>query len=350
MDSTNTSIVSDTSSLGSAEFELFADDGLQQQRMEIVETRNALIAAPGYGGLDFDLIIPCLLLLQSRQAVWRDGDQYASTQSLLDAACYLAGRDSNQEEPVFALDASTVMRQCALAGNVRAGANLIGGKNGFVLQCCDILMLELQVSMEDAEAFFLDETLSLEIIEKSSNYHPPQFEPLTDSHRQLLWLLDEHVLSIRTYGEFDSTHIRGRVDPVFCARSIFRAWLCLTFQDKKVASAWLARWLRARLDIQEGHTISKHRLVCAALTRALVWNDTPNNNTAATSTPGAASGQRMMLGHALEMEIKFLVQLAQSCCGLVESVPPAVAEEIIGMTEVSGSMTSSMSSILGVNY
>jgi acetyl-CoA carboxylase alpha subunit len=50
-------IMSDTISFGSAEFEsLFGDDGLQQQRMETVETLNGLIAAPGSGDLDFDLV------------------------------------------------------------------------------------------------------------------------------------------------------------------------------------------------------------------------------------------------------------------------------------------------------
>jgi hypothetical protein len=90
IDPTNTSIMSDTSSYGSAEFEsLFADEmACSNNEWKLSKPgRNALIdAAPGSGGLDFDLVIPCLLLLQIRQADWRDSDQYASTQSLLDAA------------------------------------------------------------------------------------------------------------------------------------------------------------------------------------------------------------------------------------------------------------------------
>jgi hypothetical protein len=329
------STFSDTSSADDFDF---SDDGLEQHKMEILETRKALISEPGSGGLDFDLLIPCLLLLQSRRSMWRERGDCASTQSLMDAACYLAGRD-DKEEPLFVFDGSTVMRQCALAGNVRAGANLIGGKNGFVLSCCDILMLELQISMEDAEAFLLDDTLSLRIIEESSNYLQPHFE-LSDSHRQLLWLLHEHVLSIRTYGEFETIHIRGRVDPVFCARSVFRAWLCLTFTDKKNGSAWLASYLRGRLGIHEDHQMSSHRLVCAALTRALMWSSDGIN-----ATDAVESGQ--MLGNVLEMESKVLVQLAQSCCGLVESVPPIVAEDVIGMAEASKEINASMSSVLG---
>ncbi len=144
-------------------------------------------------------------MLHSRSAVWREG-KYVSTQSLLDTTCYLAGRHT-EEEPRFVFDGATVIRQCALVGNVRAGANLIGGKNGFVLSCCDVIMLELQVSMEDAEAFFLNDELSMRVIQESSRYQQDRFV-LNDSHRQLLWLLDEHVLSIRTYGEFDSVHVQ----------------------------------------------------------------------------------------------------------------------------------------------
>lgn len=327
---------SDTSSSDDLDCD-FADDGLEKHRIEILETRNALTPAQGSGGLDFDLLIPALLLLQSRRSAWREPGNYAPTQSLLNTVCYLAGRD-DKEEPTFAFDGKTVMRQCALAGNIRGGANLIGGKNGFVLSCCDILMLELQISMEDAEAFFLEDTFSLRIIKESSNYLQPYFE-LTHSHRELLWLLAEHVLSIRTFGEFETIHIRGRVDPVFCARSFFRAWLCLTYADKKNGSIWLEKYLRGRLGICDGHQISSHRLVCAALTRALMW---PSNGL--NVVKAVESGQ--MLGNLLEMESKFLLQLAQSCCGLVESVPTMVAEDVIGMAEAREDISTSMSLVL----
>lgn len=315
---------------------MFADFVLHQ--VEIIETRNSLIPVPGSGGLDFDLLIPALLLLQSRQSKWQENGDYASTQSLLDAACYLAGRQT-VEEPLYTFDGATVMRQCALAGNVRAGANLIGGKNGFVLSCCDILMVELQISMEDAEEFFLNDKLSTRIMKDSSFYKQSRFE-LSDSHRWLLWLLHEYVLSIRTYGEFETVHLRGRVDPVFCARSIFRAWLCLTYSDKENGSAWLVKWLRTRLGILEDRQISEHRLACAALTRALVWPSDSEINAA----EAVESGQ--MLGNVLKMESKFLVQLAQSCCGLVESVPASVAEDVIIMAETSKDTSTNMSMVL----
>jgi hypothetical protein len=305
-----------------------AIDGLEKHKQEIVETRSALVPATGSGGLDFDLLIPCLLLLEIRKTPWREGN-YVATQSLLDAVCYLAGRH-NKDEPLFVFDDATAMKQCALSGNVRAGANLIGGKNGFVLSCCDILIQELSMSMEYAESFFLKDKLSIDIIKSfegkdgSSSEIDEPFE-LRDAHRHVLWLLDEHVLSVRTYGEFETLHIRGRVDPVFAARCAFRAWLCLTAAERRKGTAWLESWLRWRLGIHE-EKVSCHRLVCAAIARALVWS-------ANGRAPMESVDSGQMLGHQLKMESKFLVQIAQSCCGLVESVPHSVAEEIIHHAE-----------------
>lgn len=293
-----------------------SEDGLEEHNMEILGTRNALLASKGSGGLDYDLLIPTLLLLHSRGLDWQL-ENYTSTQSVLDAACYLAGRH-DKEEPVFAFDGPTVMRQCALAGNVRAGANLVAGKDGFVLSCCDILINELGISMEDAEAFFLNESLNMKIVELASNRQPKAATfKVGHASRQLLWLLDEHVLSVRTFGEFETIHIRGKVDPVFCARSFLRAWLCLScLGDKKSGVSWLVNYLRERLEIQEDSTSSRHRLASAALTRALLWSS------------GDGSKAKDVLAVHLDIERKFIVQLAESCCGLVESIPPLVAEEI----------------------
>jgi hypothetical protein len=300
--------------------ELNSEDGLEEHKAEILNVRNALVSSPGSGGVDFDLLIPCLLLLQIRGVHWND-DNYVSTQSILDATCYLAGRHTTNDEPAFVFDGRSVMRQCALAGNVGAGANLIGGKNGFVLSCCDILINELGTDMDDTEAFFLSDSLSPGIVQTACNSAP--FE-IGDAHRQLLWLLDEHVLIVKTFGEFDTRHIRGKVDPVFCSRSILRAWLCLSYGDKRNGVNWLINYLRRRLDMCDGLRPSPHRLPCAALCRALFWS---------------ADGTTNLLCAQLDMDMTFLVQLALSCCGLVESVPPAVAEEMRRKSDVPTSTT-----------
>jgi hypothetical protein len=134
-------ILSDTSESEHSEWrndDKIKDNGTQKhfemRRLAI----EALTPSPGTGGLDFDLLIPALLLLAYYAIPWRD-NSCLSTQSLLDSACFLAGRH-RKEEPMFAFDGPNVTKQCALSGNVSAGANLIGRMNRLVLMCCDILM------------------------------------------------------------------------------------------------------------------------------------------------------------------------------------------------------------------
>jgi hypothetical protein len=96
IDSTNYPFTfSDTSTADAFDF---SDDGLKQHEMEILETRKALISAPGSGGLDFDHLIPCLLLIQSRRKTWRERGDYASTQSL-NLCLYLMVRRSRDNVP-----------------------------------------------------------------------------------------------------------------------------------------------------------------------------------------------------------------------------------------------------------
>ena len=315
------------------DIELDGEDGLYQLKLQILETRVALEPSPGSCGLDFDILITALLLLESRSASWNEKeDRCISTQGLLDAACHLAGRPrSTTEQPRFSLDAGTLMQECARYGNVRAGANLIGGKNGFVLSCCDVLMTELQVPIEKAESFFLKESndVSQMIPKEASRLDEKNDFELTDSHRHLLWLLDEWVLSVRTFGDFDvGLNPQGRVDPVFAARSIFRAWLCLTESCRLSASRWISEWLCARLGLTNQRS-NVHRLACTAIARALLWRGTVENEESWNSDMSDPP-----LGHLLEMDTYFLIQLAQASCGLMESVPPIVAEALISLSEV----------------
>ena len=307
-------------------------DGLDEHKLEITETRRALSPSPGTGGIDFDLMIPSLLILALRSEPWHRTD-YIETQSLLDNTCFLAGRYEHSDEPLFPFDGVTIMKQCALAGNVRAGANLVGGKNGFILICCEILISELDTTMEEAEAFLINEKLGACLMSanpqsaspKSSQFDSVPIFEIRDAHRRLLWLFDEHVLSVRTYGEFETTHCRGRVDPVFAARSIFRTWNSLneSSSSRKDSSAWLIGWLRQKLGILGGN-VSSHRLACAAVARALLWSSSSDKQEAPTT---ARIGE--ILGHDMCIEPLFLIELCQGCCGLVESTPPWIAEEIL---------------------
>lgn len=298
----------------SKENSLDFEDSVNQHRLEILNFRKAIQPIDDVPGVDFDLLIPCLLILHQRGVAW-NGDGFAPTQSLLDAACHVAGRHS-PDRFAFAFDSSTVMKQCAMTGNVRAAANLIGGTNGFVLHCSDILIQHLGVTMKDAEEFFLKDALSVDFLQFAGGKDKFQ---LGGAHRDLLLLLDENILTIQTYGEFDTVHIRGRVDPVFSSRSILRAWLCLSYGDQKVGVDWLVTYLRMRLKMEEDEGRSPYRLPCAALCRSLFWAE-------GGSTSDSLSVQ-------MGMDMTFLVQLALSCCGLVESIPLAIAKEVSAKVE-----------------
>lgn len=353
------------------------DDGLKKHRLEIIETRNALMpklhshpndSTPAYS-LDFDLIVPCLLLLHSRNAPWmpqtlertRDQSQgtsestplhvkkpnFASTQTMLDATCHLAGRRAtfeaktiltlakkndhgDDESNLFAsFDSRTAMRQCFLSKNVSAGASLIGGKNGLILHVCDVLMQELGVSMAQAESYLLDDQLNLRMVKGRTTDH--DMFKLSPAHWKLLWLLEEHVLSITTYGQFETVHMRGRVDPVFASRSIFRAWLSICVGNRQAASKWMSSWLGRRLEIVDfsntdggrperyaTRTVVGHRLACAALARSLIW---PSRNGDFLAGHIADEDEYVPLGRKMGMDRKLLIGICQACIGLVESVP-----------------------------
>ncbi len=345
------------------------DNPIQNMKFKIEKTRNALLPKKGYG-IDFDMLIPALLLLEMRNIHWLSSSQlatlsttevpatvkkYVSTQSLLNAACHLAGRspgsnsNRSRDDPLLfvGFDGKSAMKQCFQANNVVAGAYLIGGKNGFLLHVCDVLQKGIGMSIPDAESFLLRDALDLTLVKDSKT----EFS-LTEGHQQLLLLLEEHVLEIKTFGDFDFAHNRGKVDPVFCARSILRAWLSLSLADKAAASRWLGQWLEDRLGIpstassgdtprsknQNGKTgkeypvPTKHRLACASLVRSLLWPNNAATPTTKMTTPAFSDESVVVdavpLASTMEFEKKLLIELCQSCLGLVESVPPAVVQGI----------------------
>lgn len=309
------------------------DDGTRKHFETNRLAIEALSPSPGSGGLDFDLFIPALLLLANRNVPWYD-DACLSTQNMLDAACYLAGRH-RKEEPAFSFDGPVVMKQCARSGNISAGANLIGGKNGLVLQCCAILINGAGTSMDDAEDYILNDELAETTLWTKAKHDKKKiasgqspFE-LTDEHRSVLWLLEEYVLSIKTYGDFDTAHVRGKVDPVFAARACFRTWFMLSVKEITQATAWLVEWLRRRLGIERDQ-VSPKRLACSALTCALMW---PATDGVVDAGELDETANETLLAHVLDMESLFLVELSQSCCGLVEAVPPSFALEILRQIE-----------------
>lgn len=287
-------------------------DGLAERTHELDCMREALISGSGSGGLDFNLFIPALLLLENCNQQWNTAT-LISTQSMLNAACSLAGHVT-VEEPLFALDSASLMKQCAVAGNVRAGAALVGGKNGLILECCWVLIECCALSMEESEMFLRKEDVDLQpwCSKHSESEKLSEVFALGRGHKHVLWLLSKHVLQVRTYGEFDSSPARGKVEPVFAARCCLRVWYLLTKAQLPCASAWLVRWLSRQLGMGND-VVSSKRLACAALTQVLLWS----------------RGNCNVLAEQMKLESRFLVQLSQACWGLVESVPPAIAEELL---------------------
>lgn len=268
-------------------------------------TREGLLPSPGSGGLDFSMVIPALLVLEMRK--WNLNHLH-STRNLLNASCYLAGR-RNVEDSQYFLNTSLLMQQCTIANDVEAGANLIGGKSGLVLECCHVLMIRLGLSMEEAENYISSDYTELLVDDREAR----EAFSVSPSHQRLLRLLQEHVVSIRTYGEFETTHVRGRVDPVFAASLCLKTWWSISLDNLSEASTWITDWLEQALKLKDGQP-SPYRLACAALARALLWPETKDGP------------DEDILASKLGIRTIFLIQLSESCCGLVESIPPYAAE------------------------
>jgi len=273
---------------------------------------RSLTSGSGSGGLDSDLVIPALLILGLRGDSWHSVSM-VTTQDILCTVCDLAGRPTS-EVPAFSMNSSLLMRQCVLAGNVQAGAKLIGGRNGLILECCSLMIDEANVSMEDSEAFLVSGDVPGVVFTKDGN----DFE-LKECHCDLLWLLRNHVLSIKKFGDFDTTHSRGKLDPVFAARTIFRTWWVLAHTHVEQATKWLTEWLFVELEFQAndgsgGAVSSPHRLACAAIVRSLLWSNEEEKSSEETMAT------RMFVPN------KFLFDLSLSCCGLVEALPTYVVK------------------------
>jgi len=281
-------------------------------------------------GIDFDLIIASLLILARRGCDWREGTQI-SAQTLLNTVCDMAGRKTNVE-PRFIFDGATVMRQCALSDNIQAAAFLVGGKKGLVLECADLVTSNLSMTMKNAEiALSIGSLVDLKgavapIYERMIQKEECSFAP-TVCHEHLMWLLEEHVLNVHTYGEFDSSSHTGKIDPVYAGRVCFRAWYCLTHPSiLRISAKWLEGWMRRKLALTKGQ--SPRRLACAALVRTLLWADE-------TEELDLGDGDdEPLLAAVMEFDERFIAELAQACCGLIQSIPPHLAEEL--MSSVGG--------------
>ena len=295
-------------------------------REDMRNLHDRLVLQQHGDGLDFDILIASLLILAWRGLDWRAGTEL-STQTLLNTICDMAGRKTHVE-PKFVFDGAVVMRQCALANNLQAAAFLIGGRKGLVLECAELVVSNLGITINDAELALsigslvdLKETVASIYEGVSLQQEESIFTP-SISHQHVLWLLEEHVLNVHTYGEFDLSS-SGKIDPVVAGRLCFRAWYCLTHPLILLSSTkWLENWLRRKLDLSNGK--SQRRLACAALVRALLWADKADN----LDLSDGGDSEPPLLAILLRFDNRFMAELAQACCGLIQSIPPHLAEEL----------------------
>lgn len=276
----------------------------QQLKEEEEDLYDYLTAAPGCGGIDFDIIIPSFLILEDRNAHWISNEK-VPTQAILNVVCVLAGRHST-EEPKFPFDSKSVMKQCVKMNNAQSGANLIGGQDGLFLKCAYILSTEYSLSMKDAEMilrrpFEKKPSDGNEIL--STDMSP--FE-LTETHKTLIFELEKYCLRAKKFGDFYKDETCGNINPVFAGRICLRTWLELGNKYPSSLS-WLQTWLADRLNI--GGDIPANRLPSAAIVRSLLWNNSKEDESEA-------------LAVSFGFDLNFLVQLAKNPLGLLESVEP----------------------------
>ena len=337
------------------------EDTCYRHDMEVI--RRLIVKQNDYFGLDFDLVIAAMLILVSRRCdLWKNGE--ISTQTLLNAFCDMAGRKRNFETN-FIFDGATVMRLCALADNLQAAAFLIGGKHGLIIECGCMLVSSLEMSIEDAEiALYNGSLVDLRRLmigfhdQMAAQHHSSTFVP-SEMHYHLLWLLEHYVLDIKSYGEFDSTShtvTQDKLTPVFTGRVCLRAWYSLTHPSNLSSSVeWLEKWLRQKVDLTSGSQLtsannlasnkSTKRLACAALVHTLLWADEVDD-----LDLNDADDEDQILCKLIGFNLRFISELAEACCGLIQSIPPNLADELTSSLDGNTNLVSFDSSIIDGGY
>ena len=271
---------------------------------------SILTTSKGTGGIDYGLLIPALLVLQERADNWAE-DTSITTQSMLNAVCNIAGR-YDAEESLFAFDSSSALQLCAKMENVLAAANLIGGYNGMLLKCADVLTSYGEVDMNEAERYLFGNPVMLDLKVNDREFETAD---LTDGHRTLLLLIEEHVLSVETYGHFDDSNYRGAINPIDACRTILRTWLYLNELKYPRSGFWFESWLNEKFKSSSANSA----LPKAAFVRTILWSKSIIKTKTETKFE--------TLGEAL-FTSNFLIALSREACGLMESIPSSISSKI----------------------
>ena len=247
------------------------------------------------GKLDFDLVIPSLLILEQRCLRWSEKVD-VSTQSILNSICAFA-RKASQGKCIFAFDNESVMKQCATMGNIRAAANLLGGNDGLVLRCANIIVHGDATKVHGAEEYLIRGKQFVDFEHQRvnqtllSDHH--DFD-LNVNYHEILWCMQKYVLDTKSYGEVLSMSTCSNADPTFAARVCFRAWLSVCRENHAPvveSGQWLQRWLQQSLIANDSKLFAR-----AAVIRSLLWTEFDEET----------------LGESLGLSSKFLIELSKA--------------------------------------
>ncbi len=262
-------------------------------QFENEEAITRKIIASGQHDIDFDLLIPSLLLLANRNSNWSN-DIIISSQSLLNMASYMAGRPTS-DETGFTFDSALVTKQCALMGNIGAAANLVGGNDGIILKCANVVTFGDVSRIQEAEEFLIGKRDDVFFMKRTDFLKSTDDFVLTRGHCEVLWYLKKIVFNTRKYGDFLSVSPRGNTDPTFAARVCLRAWLSLcrsVIAPYPASGKWLEQWLEKQLQTSA--------LARAALTHCLLWTEIRNSN-----------NEKTVLAESLGLSAQFLVMITK---------------------------------------
>ena len=257
------------------------------RQFEMQENVAIKIIDSSKDGIDFDILIPTLLILEKRHIVWHDGSQ-VTTKSLLNVACSKSTMPVSKEA-VTIFDFEAALKQCTIMHNIEAAASLIGGNNGFVLKCSNLIIFDNIANIPEAEKYLIGIKDDISWLESNQNNQSQSEEfILTDKHHTILWYLHKYVFNAKTFGDYRST---AYIDPTFAASIAFRAWICLCHNQPKSSSIWLENWLKRSLKERNKH------FAYATICRSLIFTSTQN--------------ERVCLGELLGFSNSFLVTLSR---------------------------------------
>jgi hypothetical protein len=219
-------------------------------------------------------------------------------QLLLDLVCDQVARTAMASP--FIVDTSTLMSQCGKMKNISSVAHLIGGQDGLLLSCVDIVNKYTGIDIDKAEDFLCHGDL-FNVPSKVSSTDSEESINLWKGRLEVMLLLEKTVLQLKKYGDLYSQKGTNSLDPALSARFCFLSlyMLCQEFNEENI----LKEWLQMRLLSTEYENAS--RFASIAVIRAILWPQSLSFN------EEAAHENDFLLAYGLGLGKQFLVDLCR---------------------------------------